>query len=127
MRPGHQGCSKRPAPRKHQDRWSHLALSRWLRPSQRLALLRWLRLSRWLALEMGIHTPVRYSSDMDPEGEKSALVLNLCKQVGASTYLSGPHGQDYLDEKAVWEAGIAVEYHEHPPGISAIDRLMRHG
>ena len=84
-------------------------------------------LSRWLMTAFGIHTPIRYSATMEPEGEKSALVLNLCKQVGASTYLSGPHGKDYLDEEAFGDAGIAVEYHSHPPGISAIDRLMRRG
>jgi len=68
------------------------------------------------------------SSDLGGEklGVKSELVLNLCKEVGADVYLSGPHGRDYLDLPAFEDAGIGVEYHDYPltnPVLSCIHHL----
>ena len=61
-------------------------------------------------------------------GRKSDLVLNLCKEVGATQYLSGPHGRDYLDIPSFIRAGIEVVYHDFPaeqPVLSAVDHLFR--
>lgn len=88
---------------------------------------------------LGITTPVKYSSQMAVEGAKAELVLNLCRACGATTYLSGPLGRDYLDERPFLEAGIRVEYHDyrHPeyrqvfpgftPFLAAVDLLFNHG
>jgi hypothetical protein len=62
---------------------------------------------------LGIRTPMRYSSEMNVGGSKSELVLNLCRAVGASIYLSGPLGRDYLDLPSFADAGIAVRYHDY--------------
>lgn len=61
-------------------------------------------------------------------GHKSDLVLNLCREVGATTYLSGPNGRNYLDIPAFEQAGIEVLYHDFPaeqPVLSALDYLFR--
>jgi hypothetical protein len=89
--------------------------------------------------DLGIATPLRFSSEMSVRGTKSELVLNLCREVGANTYLSGALGRDYLDESSFTDAGIAVCYQDyaHPeyaqswPGfvshLSALDLLFNHG
>jgi hypothetical protein len=66
--------------------------------------------------ELGITTKLLYSSELGVPGTKSELVLNLCKHVGAKTYLSGSLGRDYLDRASFDQAGIAVAFqdYQHP-------------
>jgi hypothetical protein len=59
-------------------------------------------------------------------GAKSDLVLNLCREVGATVYLSGPYGRDYLDLPSFDAAGIEVRWHDYPveqPVLSAVHYL----
>lgn len=63
-------------------------------------------LMRWL----DIRTPVMKSSDMSATGAASDLVLNLCREVGASRYLSGTGGMSYLRPVDFERAGIAIDY-----------------
>jgi hypothetical protein len=88
---------------------------------------------------LGIKTPIIYSSEMNVKGEKDNLILNLCKSVGAKTYISGPFGRDYLRKNLFLESGINIIYHDyiHPvyaqaypgfePYMSIIDLLFNHG
>jgi hypothetical protein len=83
--------------------------------------------------------PIQHSSQLDVEGEKDALILNLCRDVGATTYISGPFGRDYLDASAFAAAGIELVFHDYPhptyaqafegfqPFMSAVDLLFNHG
>jgi hypothetical protein len=76
---------------------------------------------------------------MDVTGRKDELVLNICRSIGATIYLSGPLGKQYLREELFQEAGIRVAYHayQHPaysqvyPGLesymAAIDLLFNLG
>ena len=52
---------------------------------------------RFCRKRLDITTPMIYSSDLEVDGSKSELLYNLCKEVGAVTYLSGQGGLDYLD------------------------------
>ena len=93
----------------------------------------------YLLRELGVTTPLHMSSAMELSARKSDLMLEICQALGASTYLSGPFGRDYLDVAAFERANIRVEFHEyrHPtysqahPGfvshLSAIDLLLNHG
>lgn len=93
----------------------------------------------WMLEKLGISTPLKVSSRMGVGGTKSELVLNLCREVGATTYISGALGRNYLDEAAFHAAGIAVEYQDyaHPsytqvhggfePYMAALDLLLNHG
>jgi hypothetical protein len=88
-----------------------------------------------------IHTPLVRSSELGVSGMKSELVLNICRAVGASTFLGGMGGsREYLDTSAFEAAGIGVQWQsfEHPvyrqcgpapfmPGLSAIDLLFNCG
>jgi hypothetical protein len=89
--------------------------------------------------DLGITTPLLFSSDLGVDGTKSELVLNLCQKAGATTYLSGALGRDYLDESAFTRAGVAVRYQDygHPayaqhlpgfePCMCVLDLLFNHG
>ena len=88
-----------------------------------------------------IRTPLAYSSDLEPPGTRSEMLVNLSKQVGASAYVGGMGGsRRYLDVELFESNGIRVVWHEfeHPrykqigtkafiPGLSAIDLLFNHG
>lgn len=89
--------------------------------------------------DLGIATPLRYSSEMNVGGAKSELVLNLCRATGASVYLSGALGRDYLDTAAFTAAGIEVRFQDyvHPvyrqawpdfhSHLCVLDLLFNHG
>jgi hypothetical protein len=86
-----------------------------------------------------IRCPLVYSSAMQVSGAKDELVLNICQTVGATVYLSGPLGRNYLREELFRNAGIEVIYHDfkHPvypqafpgfePYMSAVDLLFNCG
>lgn len=88
---------------------------------------------------LGIATPLVRSTSLPAVGEKSDLVLGLCRELGASSYLSGPHGRDYLDMPSFAEAGIEVEFHDYVqpryaqgtdrfiPNLSVVDMVLSVG
>lgn len=65
---------------------------------------------RWSMEMLGIKTPTLMASSLDVEGSKSELLANILRKVGASKYISGPSGRDYLDLKLF--EGIEVEFFE---------------
>jgi len=79
------------------------------------------------------------SSDLGVTGSKGELILALCRKLGATTYLSGVSGRDYLDCPQFEQKGIRVVFQEfhHPiyrqlhepflPCMSAIDLLFNYG
>lgn len=89
--------------------------------------------------DLAITTPLRFSSEMDVGGAKSERVLNLCREVQATTYLSGALGRHYLNESSFANAGIVVQYQDytHPtysqcqpgfaPFMGVLDLLFNHG
>ncbi len=82
-------------------------------------------------------TSLIYSAHLRARGQKSDLNLNICRELGATKYLSGPFGRTYLDIPSFEKAGIEVEFtdYQHPvyqqcqpgdfiPGMSAIDAML---
>jgi hypothetical protein len=101
-----------------------------------LALLQFLREA------MDIRTPMISSSNLGVSGQKSEMVLALCKAVEADTFLGGMGGsRGYLDLSAFKTAGINVawqgfshpRYIQHPrpdlftAGVSSLDLLFNCG
>ena len=88
---------------------------------------------------LSINVKVMRSSEMSVEGHRTALLLNICREVGADVYLSGVSGKDYLDLDMFADAGIEVHFQEfcHPiyrqlyepfiPCMSAMDLLFNYG
>jgi hypothetical protein len=88
-----------------------------------------------------IRTPLVNSSELNVEGAKSELVLNLCKAVGADALLVGLGGsRNYLDRAAFAQAGVELVFQDfkHPvypqrgpapflAGLSAVDLFFNLG
>jgi len=81
------------------------------------------------------------SSELNSEGEGKQKIVNLCKEVKATHYLSGVGGLNYLDRKPFSESDIEVIFQQYKsqeyrqcfpkigfiPGLSAIDLLFNEG
>jgi hypothetical protein len=94
-------------------------------------------LCEWLA----IPTRLSWSMDYTLAGERTERLVHICRQAGATEYLTGPAARAYLDESLFARAGIRVlwmdyaGYPEHrqlytPPfvhGVSVLDLLMNEG
>jgi hypothetical protein len=55
---------------------------------------------RWIVWAMGqlnIRTPIIYASEVNCDGNKSKLLAGIVKELGGTSYISGPSGKDYLD------------------------------
>ncbi len=90
---------------------------------------------------LGIQTKITKSSDLKVKGEKTERIVNICKNFGADTYLSGPGGKNYMDLSLFEKEGIKVIFQEflHPqyqqqfmekgflPHMSVIDLLFNCG
>jgi hypothetical protein len=64
-------------------------------------------------LEIG--TKLVKSSEMISEGKKGDLVFNICKNLGATEYLSGVAGSNYLEDyrKKFDDNKIKITYHDY--------------
>jgi hypothetical protein len=109
-----------------------------LRPWEKLVDLN-LALIEWLWRSFGITTPTRRASTLGVEGKKSGLLLDICRKTGATVYLSGPSGRDYIEQSLFTDAGVGIEFHEfhHPQypqrfspfvgGLASLDLLLNEG
>lgn len=87
-----------------------------------------------------IHPEYVRSSELNVDGLKSSLILDICKEINTDVYIAGPSGRDYLDMKSFADNGIRVvfnDYH-HPvypqrrteefvSHLSALDLFMNVG
>jgi WbqC-like protein len=76
-----------------------------------LAEFCWRQLRFWLD-EFRITTRLVRSSDLDVVGNKSGLILELCRVLGATRYLAGALGRDYLEPEQFAAAGITIEFQQ---------------
>lgn len=89
-------------------------------------------------LEIG--TKISWSSQYTLTEGKTARLVSLCLQAGATEYLSGPSARDYIDSDQFAAAGIALRYVDYsgypvhpqlfPPfdhAVSIIDLLFNTG
>ncbi len=71
-----------------------------------------------VAVYLGIPSKrMRLSEMLDNFGQKTDLIVDICKQLGADTYLSGVGGgKEYNDEETLNQNGIRLVYSkfEHP-------------
>lgn len=89
---------------------------------------------------LGINTKFCHSLDFCKDGQKTERLLEILKNIGAKTYLSGPAAKCYIDQKKFVQAGIELVWKEysgypcypqfHPPfahNVSIIDLLFNMG
>ena len=94
---------------------------------------------QYLKGELKINTPLLRSSELGGSGNKSERLISICKQLGATQYLSGESARNYISEKDFSDQGIGLEYqnYQHPkypqryegfvPFLSTIDLLFNCG
>ena len=89
---------------------------------------------------LGIDTVISDANQYDLAGDRNERLVHLCRQAGASTYLSGAAAQVYLNEGQFERAGVSVEWmrydgypeypQPHPPfdhHVSVLDLLASTG
>ena len=69
-----------------------------------------IRLIRRICDYLGISTPMVLSSDLALSGAKTDHLIDLLVKLNATTYLSGPSADGYLDKEAFRRHGISLEY-----------------
>ncbi|MBS0185075.1 MAG: WbqC family protein [Proteobacteria bacterium] len=87
----------------------------------------------------GIEKKILFSSDYTFQEKKSDLILEICKKFGATKYISGQFGKDYLELNKFHDHGIEVIFdtYKHPqypqkseefiPYLSCIDLMANCG
>jgi hypothetical protein len=109
-------------------------------PGDRLAPVN-LRIIRFFLEQLGIATPLVLASELGLPAVVGGTEVNhaIAVATGATTYLSGPSGRDYLDVGRFEDSGIEVAFHEfhHPryhqvhgdflPAMSTVDLLFNEG
>jgi hypothetical protein len=89
---------------------------------------------------LGISTRISWSMDYDLVGDKTERLVHLCKQAGATRYLSGPAAKAYLNEDLFERESIVVAYMDYSgypeydqlyppfePRVSVIDLILNEG
>lgn len=97
-------------------------------------------LIKQIAASFGINTPISVASEENVGGEAHQLLENICKHYGAERYLSGRHGEDYLDLDDMRRRSVSIEFQHfsHPiyqqcqpgefqAGMCALDLLFNAG
>ena len=71
---------------------------------------------KWFLDTLGIGVTFLSAADYNYTGEKNDLVLDMCRQLKASTYIFGALGRDYADVDSFRRAGIEVIFqnYNHP-------------
>lgn len=89
---------------------------------------------------LGLKIEIIKESDLNIDCASTERLINICKAVGADTYVSGIGGKNYIDEKSFSKNKVNLEYQEfvHPkysqhfsdsfiPDLSIIDLLANVG
>jgi hypothetical protein len=89
---------------------------------------------------LGIETRLTWSMDYEPVEGKTERLVGLCKQAGATEYISGPAARDYIVPEVFSAEGIELtwmdyggypEYDQiHPPfehAVSVLDLIFNQG
>ncbi len=77
-----------------------------------------IELTRIMMDWLDIDVPTYKSSEMQCIGSGSDLILDLCKNKGATKYISGTGGKNYLNIQAFESAGIEIQFMESKLPIS---------
>ena len=99
------------------------------------------RFIRAICQILGITTSISWSMDYELIGEdKTEKLVKLCKQAGATNYISGPAAKDYIDPELFDRDGITINYIDYSgyldydqlyppfdPHISVIDLILNEG
>jgi hypothetical protein len=90
--------------------------------------------------QLGIDTPMSYSSQYATAGERNRRLLDICHATAANVYVSGPLAREYLDVALFAREGVAVQWFDYSgyrpyaqqhgafePSVSIVDLLFCQG
>jgi hypothetical protein len=93
-----------------------------------------------LCEELGIRTEIISSRDIAARGTPTERLVNICREVGANIYLSGPSAKAYIDEEAFTKSSVGLEWMDysryarysqlHGPfahGVTILDLILNEG
>ena len=85
-------------------------------------------LLKYFLKELGINVEYHKASELNFEGQKSSLVLEMCKKLGADLFIFGALGKDYAEEAAFSQAGIKVYFQNyiHPVYLQSERDFISH-
>lgn len=66
---------------------------------------------------LDINVEIILESELNIKGTSTTRLVNVCKELGAGTYLSGPGGKNYINQKLFDENDINLKYQEYEPLI----------
>jgi len=93
-------------------------IAEWLRPIYSDSNLSHLSVMNRSLIEavckyLGITTDLVDSSELELSGDPSERVANVCEQLGAGCYISGPAARSYLNEADFSDRGIDVYWYDY--------------
>lgn len=68
-----------------------------------------------LCAYLGVETEFVKASNLSVKGSGTDLLVDICKRLDATTYLSGPSGRNYLELDKFEKEGIKVRFQEFKP------------
>ena len=93
---------------------------------------------RFVAEKLKIKVEMVKSSDINPQGKKTMLLIDMCKKLNADTYLSGEGARRYVNVSKFKEHNLnhVFRYFQHPvyhqqftpfiPNMSVIDLMFNY-
>lgn len=67
----------------------------------------------WCVRELGIETEIILSTDLSSKATKTDGVISICRELGATDYLSSSAARVYLDEQELHQANIQFQYQDY--------------
>lgn len=64
---------------------------------------------------LGIKIEIVKESELNVKGSSTERLVNVCKAVGADTYISGTGGKNYLEERLFESSHLKLEYQVYEP------------
>ncbi len=68
---------------------------------------------RFLLGSFGIEKEIARASELGVKGKKEELLINICRKLGVTHYLSGPDGAKYLNMQAWKDKNIEVDFQNY--------------
>ena len=85
---------------------------------------------------LDVNTKIVFLSDLNVNGKKEDLIINLCEHFSASDFIFGALGKNYVQEEKFLISNIKIHFHEYQdlhykqmwgeyiPNLSIVDMLM---
>lgn len=82
----------------------------------------------WFLETLGIKTLFQSAADCGFQGEKSDLILDMCRTLDADIYIFGTQGRDYADRESFASADVAIYFqnYNHPVYPQLHDSFVSH-